>query len=188
MIKTLVELVVLTIITAALFKAVWWGIGENRQFHDRGPATQMGFLHFTSYHLWMLKNFGVLNAGFTTAINYILYSAGVVESVWVFCVAQGVLFTFLTIWDILILDVTWWVNRYVDITHLGQKPWRILGIEIWRFPEKNIYDNGTGKATHSETDWDAAGLPLWFGIYSWWWMMAFALVGLGWGYLHVLLA
>ena len=176
-----------TILFSALFKAVMWGIAENRHFADRGPAIQPGILHFTSYHVWMFKFFFVLNVGFATAINYVLYANGVIESVWLFCAAQAVLFTFFTIWDILILDVTWWVNRYVDITHLGQKPWKILSIEIWSFAEKNIYDNGEGKPWHSPSDWDAAGLPLLFGTYSWWYLMAFALVGLGWGYFHVLL-
>jgi hypothetical protein len=183
----LCEVSVATVFAAVLFKAVWWGIGENRQFYDRGPAVQMGFLHFTSYHIWMLKKFGVLNAGFATSINYIMYVKGVIESIWVFLAAQAVLFAFLTIWDILILDVTWWVNRYVDVTHLGQKPWMLGPFVVWEFPAVNIYDNGTGKPWHSVSDWDAGGLPLWFGTYSWWWVLSFALVGLGWGYLHVLL-
>lgn len=177
-------LAVLTVFVAALFKAVWWGVGENRQFSDRGAAVQTGFLHFTSYHIWMLKHFLILDVGFASAINAIIFGD---SPFWMLCAAQVVLCAFLVVWDILVLDVVWWINRYMDVTHLGGAPWKLCGFVIWRFPSVNLYDGGSGKAWHSREDWDAAGLPLWFGVYSWWWLCGFALVGLGWGYAHLVL-
>jgi hypothetical protein len=76
---------------------------------------------------------------------------------------QAVGLAFLTVWNILTLDVVWWQIRYVDIRYL----------------HRDYYDNRDGQATHRITDFDAAGLPLWFGVYSWWYVLTFVLIGLG---------
>ena len=140
------------IIFVMLFKSVMWGHGENRHWYDRGPALQPVGNHFTSYHLFMLLFFGLLNTGFSCALT----------SVWYIQVALTV---WLTVWDVLILDVTWWVERYLDLA-------------VFKIP-RNYYDEGKGQPWHSISDWDAGGFPLWHGTYSWWFVFAGVLTVLG---------
>ena len=165
---------IFAVLFAVLFKAVLWGIGENRQFHDTDWGTQgSGVMHLSTYHIWMFLFFAVLNGGFAAALSGTWYT-------------QMLLFTYFTIWDILILDVSWWIIRYVDITHIG-KSWGLwvtwnneyTYVPIHIFPKSNPYDHGEGKPWHSLSDWDSAGLPLWLGTYSWWWLLSGILAVLG---------
>ncbi len=152
-----------TIIFAVLFKAVLWGAAENRQFRDTDWGTQgSGILHLTTYHIWMFIFFATLNLGYTAAITGAWH-------------IQIILFIFFTIWDILVLDISWWVIRYFDIIYMG-KSITFFGYAIHKFPTTNSYDKGKGKPWHSPSDWDAAELPLWLKTYAWWWITAGILI------------
>ena len=158
-----------------LFKAVIWGVAENRQFHDQGVNKKRWLGHLSTYHGWMFIFFANLNVGYTNVFPLPWY-------------VQLVIFIFLMVWDILILDVTWWIIRFLDITYLG-KTWRIknassdIDIVVWRFPTVNYYDHGKGLRWHSDGDWDAAGFGQYrlgmLHCYKWWIWSAAALTVLG---------
>ncbi len=132
----------------ALLFWVLWGAAENRLWREAGDAVILG--HFKTYHFFM-------------AILTVLVAA-LGASSWLS-------FVFLIVWAPLMLDVTWWSIRYLDVTHLGQT-WRLSDLTIWVFPAVNPYDYGAGKAWHSRDDWDNwLGIPLIGGCYWWWWML-----------------
>jgi hypothetical protein len=97
----------------------------------------------------------------------------------------------------LILDVTWWIIRFQDLTHLGKIMFSITFL-VWEwtvnYPAVNEYDNGQGLPWHSKQDWDNCPIfllrlhplrierlkpPLIFGCYWWWWLFFFMLISLG---------
>jgi hypothetical protein len=104
------------------------------------------------------------------------------------------------LWDTLILDVVWWVIRYMDITHLGEVMFALKFLRwdwVVTYPQVNEYDLGNGLRWHVRTDWDNAPIylvryakerglylekwkpPLVFGCYWWWSVFAALLAGLG---------
>jgi hypothetical protein len=143
------------ILFVALFFAVLFGHGENRYWTDRGPNTRNAVFQLTTYHVWMLVFFCTINSALAVGLS----------SSWVL---RGCLFVWLLFWDVLILDVTWWVERHIDITYLHY----------------DIYDERRGYSWHRVTDFDnAGGFPLVkigrFQCYAWWIIFAGVLVALG---------
>ena len=134
-------------------------MGENRIWKEHGEKFILN--HFTTYHFFMAVLFGFINSiGLTWGV------AGFVE--WL---------TWM-LWDTLMLDVTWWIIRWLDLTHLNQV-WSIRGLVVWRFPMYNDYDSGLGKPWHSKEDWDNwLGYPLIRGVYWWWWCFSVCISGL----------
>jgi hypothetical protein len=145
------------------FIGVIWGIGENRLWKEHGENFILN--HFTTYHFFMAVLFGAINSiGISWGVH------GLIEwGIWM-------------LWDVLMLDVAWWIIRYLDLTHLGMV-WGIGNTIIWKFPLSNNYDSGLGKPWHSKDDWDNwLGLPLIFGTYWWWWLFSLVIILLGTGY------
>lgn len=142
---------------AVLFKSVWVGVGENRFYYDRGPVVSTWMGRLTTYHLWLFLSFAVFN------VSYVAFFGLLFPTQTHLLTLQALTLAFLTIYDVFVLDVTWWLIRYVDI----------------QFLHRDYYDNRDGQAWHKPSDWDAAGLPLWMGTYLWWWLCFFVLVGLG---------
>ena len=121
--------------------AVLWGLNENRTFHEMGEWRFLG--HFKWYHLFLAVLIGLVS----------------------FLGAEGSIakFAFLMVWNILGLDVVWWVKRYWDITH---------GDVAVYLPETHAW--------HQREDWDNwLGLPLLLRTYWWWHVFAALLVVLG---------
>jgi len=148
----------------ALFFGAAWGAAENRLWREHGEGVILK--HFKLYHLCMGLLFGWVNS--LTA--YIICGT----------TTQGfLLWVWLMLWDTLILDVVWWLIRYLDITNLG-KTWTLFNYVIWKFPVNNEYDYGQGKPWHSKEDWDNYGkVDLWHGIYAWWYIFTALLIVLG---------
>ncbi len=125
---------------AKLLFAVIWGAGENRVFREKGDALIQQ--HFKLYHVWMLLIFAVAT-----------YTADLLVWVW------------LMIYSILVLDVTWWVIRAVD---------------FHRNTEAAVKFYGELNKWHLQTDWDNyLKLPLICGVYWWWWLFTLLLTVLG---------
>ncbi len=145
----------------AMFFGGAWGAAENRCWKEAGDGWILS--HFKLYHLLMALLFGWANAlTVSVAFGANLSPRGFLLWLW------------LMVWDTLMLDVVWWVIRYLDVMHLGQT-WRLLGRVVWRFPVKNEYDGGSGAAWHSRGDWDNyLGLPLVLRCYAWWWIFGVA--------------
>ncbi len=161
----------LVVAVAMLFGAAW-GAGENRLWKEAGEGVILN--NFKLYHLCMGLLFGSFNALAVLAANLLLglpYSGCEPFAEWLF----------LMVWDTLLLDVVWWIIRYMDITHLGQVLVfvKVFGWE-WavRYPDVNQYDLGKGKPWHSQADWDNwLHPPLIAGCYWWWWMFTLVLAG-----------
>lgn len=123
----------------ALTYAIAYGIGENRLFKEEGEWWLLN--HFKAYHVWLLY------------ITIIVSACGA-EGSWL-------KFAFLMVWTPLMLDVTWWIIRYYQITH-----------------GENQY--GEPNAWHLQSDWDNwLGLPLVAGCYWWWWVLSIVCAVLG---------
>jgi hypothetical protein len=139
-------------IGTALIFAVLWGAMENRCWREQGESVILG--HFKLYHLGMLALFGWVNSlTIYVVLGESLSFAGILSFVW------------LMVWDILMLDITWWVIRWWDF--------RIN-------PGKAIRFYGEPNAWHLKTDWDNwLGLPLIGGTYWWWYVFAGILAVLG---------
>ena len=139
----------------ALLVAIEWGWAENRLVTDK-PLNfdDLILAHFKTYHLFMAILFGTVNALASVAIFGTFTFAGVLLWVW------------LMLWDTLILDVTWWLIRFLDFKV------RPSYARVLYYPEKNAW--------HERGDWDNwLGLPLFFGCYWWWTAFSFLLFGLG---------
>ena len=133
----------------ALIIAILIGIAENRLYFEQNEAPIV-MNHFKAYHLY-------------------LFSLVIVTAL-LGCEGNIIKFLFILVWTPFILDVTWWIIRYFDITNLG-KEWKIGSYVIHKSPETNPYDYGEGKAWHSFEDWDNYLHPkLILGCYLWWWI------------------
>jgi hypothetical protein len=77
------------------------------------------------------------------------------------CEGNPLMFIFHLLWAPLMLDVAWWVIRYYDFKRDRQSA--------------IVAYNGEVNAWHQQGDWDAWNLPIWFGVYSWWYIMGAAL-------------
>jgi hypothetical protein len=175
------------VLFAALFKALLWGLGENRLFTDKTLDTKVWVLHhFKQYHVWMALFFANLNVAFA-------YVLGVsVEE-------RLVAWLFLTLWDILALDVDWWVHRFLDFTYklcFNVPSWLgwLLQVDgpyyILLGKEESMRRYGELNRWHERPDYDNYKLP-WmkerpelftvgkFRCYWWWVIFTLALVVLG---------
>ncbi len=142
---------------SSLFFAILIGIAENRLYFEQN--TKPVIQHFKAYHIYL----------FCTVVLVAFLG----------CEENLAKFIFGLVWTPLILDIVWWLIRYMDITHLGESV-TLFGHTIWKYPDKNFYDGGYGKSWHSIEDWDNYGkLPLIHGTYAWWYMFTFILIGLG---------
>ncbi len=153
-----------------LFLGVWWGRWENRAWKEHGEAYILG--HFKEYHLFMAVLFGAINA----------IVAGLLLG---FTFEAFLLWIWLMIWDVLILDVVWWFIRGYDFYMDYMK-----AFESYKEPN----------AQPLASDWDNCPIyrirlnplrieawkpPLFLGVYWWWWLFFFVLIGLGAGILFV---
>jgi len=119
-----------------------WGVFENRAWKEHGENWILG--HFKTYHVLMFGLFGVINL-----INLPLSITGILT--WVT----------LMLWDILSLDVAWWIIRYYDF----KKDY-----------EKAKISYGEPNPWHLRTDWDNwLGLPV-YGVYWWWYVFTLLIV------------
>jgi hypothetical protein len=149
--------------------AVLWGAAENRLFSDKHmvanfPVPVFGNLYL--YHVWMGAFFGTVNAG---AVCFVFPA---------FSVVGGLVWVWLMLWDVLVLDVVWWVIRYYHFkTNLA------FALVLYA-PEVNAWQD--------VRDWDNAPLfgrliPLVqigrFRCYWWWLVFAVVLGVLGAGLL-----
>jgi flagellar biosynthesis component FlhA len=139
---------------AALLFALIWGTAENRLFCEQDVGWEI-FDHFKPYHLFLVA---------LTVLIAFLGSEGSIAK-----------FMFLSLWTVLMLDVTWWLIRYRDFT-VNEN----AAIQKY-FGETNSW--------HMQTDWDNCPLPvigkpkLVYGCYWWWWLFAGLLFLLG---LHII--
>jgi hypothetical protein len=173
----------LALAIACVFGAIW-GVGENRCWKEAGEAWILK--NFKLYHLLMGLLFGTFNA-FAVCLIFGLHvePAGLAAF---FNERAFLLWLWLMLWDTLILDVVWWLIRFMDITHLGQIMFAIKFLRwewVVEYPQINEYDYGKGKPWHDPADWDNCPLPfigrppLVFGCYWWWAVFAVVLVVLG---------
>ena len=148
-------MITLILFAIALLVAVEWGWAENRLFTDKPLNFDALILaHFKTYHLFMAILFGTINALASAAIFGVFTLAGFLLWVW------------LMLWDTLVLDVTWWLIRYLDFK---LRPSFAL---VLYFPEKHAW--------HERADWDNwLHPPLVCGVYWWWHVFAAVLVALG---------
>jgi hypothetical protein len=169
------------VLAIALLFGVVWGAGENRCWKEAGEGVIL--CNFKLYHLLMALLFGTFNAFAVCLIFRLpLESVGFAA----FLNARACLtWVWLMLWNILILDVVWWIIRYEDLKHLGQVMFAVKFLRLqWvvEYPAINEYDYGQGKPWHSREDWDNWLHPeLWFGTYPWWFVMAGLLVVIGSG-------
>ncbi len=139
----------------ALLVAIEWGWAENRLFTDK-PLNfdKLILAHFKTYHLFMAILFGTVN----TLASVAIFGG--------FTLAGFLLWLWLMLWDTLMLDVTWWVIRFLDFK---TRPDYAL---VLYYPEKNAW--------HERADWDNwLDFPLFCGCYWWWTVFALLLAGLG---------
>lgn len=137
-------------ITALIF-AVAWGAMENRCWHEAGEAVIAN--HFKLYHFGMATLFSWVNL---LTVNIIFTG---------FTLVSLLSWVWLMLWDILILDVTWWIIRYYDYK-------RNYAAAAKQYNEPNMW--------HLRGDWDNwLGLPLVKGVYWWWWLFAVSLLIIG---------
>ncbi len=159
------------VIACALSLGIFWGASENRLWKEAGEGIILN--HFKLYHFCMAVLFGSFNA-------IAILSANLLLDLPIISLKPFLEWTWLMVWDTLVLDVVWWTIRYQDITHLGEVlfAWKLLEWEwVVTYPEVNEYDFGKGKPWHSREDWDNwLHPPLILGTYPWWFLFASILV------------
>lgn len=128
-----------------------YGIFENRLFYEAGEY--LPGKHFRIYHAMM--------AGMALTLGWLT---------WVIT-HNPFLASSVTVYFPLGLDIAWWIRRYLDFT----LPYKTLYVERWNWTltlnlgrEKAEQYYKEKNSWHQPLDWDAYGMPLWFGIYSWW--------------------
>jgi len=175
------------VLFSALAKALLYGFAENRLFTDKTLDTKVWVLHhFKQYHVWMALFFANLNVAFAFVLG-----AGPEQRL--------IIWLFLTLWDILILDVDWWLHRFLDFTFKvcftvpSYFRW-LLQVDgpyyILLGKEESIRRYGESHRWHLRPDYDNYKLP-WmqerpqlfcigkFRCYWWWIIFTLALVVLG---------
>ena len=135
-----------------------WGLFENRAWKEHGE-NWIG-RHFKTYHLLMFLLFAGWNA-----FGLSWSQSGLLE------------WSFFMVYDILTLDVSWWIHRYLDYTRrVVLFGWVVF---LGRKEAMKSY-NMEFNAWHARSDWDNwLGLPLLLRTYWWWYVFAVACIVLG---------